>query len=265
MTLLDKWYGKVDAALMKQIAVAAMFIDHATLSFLEVARNEEGVRIMNTFAAGKALDEIGRGIGRLAFPVFCFMIVEGFFHTRDRWRYLIRLLICAAVSQLPFCLLVFPESTKPHADTIFTLTIGYVLIWCIDTLRRKLVGDGKLIGEEKMTALRAARLAVLALLGGGLTYAACMLALWRGCDYKYGGVICILILYLFYDAREWALTLAWLWLSYYNHNEILAITGFALIWCYNEKRGRQKKYFFYLFYPGHLLLLYLIRKAIWGI
>ena len=178
MTLLDKWYGKVDAALMKQIAVAAMFIDHATLSFLEVARNEEGVRIMNTFAAGKALDEIGRGIGRLAFPVFCFMIVEGFFHTRDRWRYLIRLLICAVVSQLPFCLLVFPESTKPHADTIFTLTIGYVLIWCIDTLRRKLVGDGKLIGEEKMTALRAARLAVLALLGGGLTYAACMLALW---------------------------------------------------------------------------------------
>ena len=140
MTLLDKWYGKVDAALMKQIAVVAMFIDHATLSFLEVARNEEGVRIMNTFAAGKALDEIGRGIGRLAFPVFCFMIVEGFFHTRDRWRYLIRLLICAAVSQLPFCLLVFPESTKPHADTIFTLTIGYVLIWCIDTLRRKLVG-----------------------------------------------------------------------------------------------------------------------------
>ena len=116
-----------------------------------------------------------------------------------------------------------------------------------------------------MTALRAARLAVLALLGGGLTYAACMLALWRGCDYKYGGVICILILYLFYDAREWALTLAWLWLSYYNHNEILAITGFALIWCYNGKRGRQKKYFFYLFYPGHLLLLYLIRKAIWGI
>ena len=61
MTLLDKWYGKVDAALMKQVAVVAMFIDHATLSFLEVARNEEGVRIMNTFAAGKALDEIGRG------------------------------------------------------------------------------------------------------------------------------------------------------------------------------------------------------------
>ena len=265
MTLLDKWYGKVDAGLMKRIAVVAMFIDHMTLSFLEVARNEEGVRIMNTFPAGKTLDAIGRGIGRLAFPVFCFMIVEGFFHTRNRWNYLARLLIFAAVSQVPFCLLVFPESTKPHADTIFTLAIGYALIWSIDVLRRRLIGDGKLIEEGKMTAQRAARLAVLAVLGGGLTYGACMLAKWRGCDYRHGGVICILILYLFYSAREWALTLAWLWLSYYNHNEVLAITGFALIWCYNGEKGRQNQTFFYLFYPGHLLLLYLIRRAIWGI
>ena len=66
-------------------------------------------------------------------------------------------------------------------------------------------------------------------------------------------------------SREIALAMAWTWLSCYNHNELLALTGFALIWCYNGERGKQNKYFFYIFYPGHLLLLYLIRKAIWGI
>ena len=66
---------RMDAAFMKKIAIITMFIDHVTYSFLEVARNAEGQRIMNTFAFGKTLDEIGRGIGRLAFPVFCFSAV----------------------------------------------------------------------------------------------------------------------------------------------------------------------------------------------
>ena len=97
-----------------------------------------------------------------------------------------------------------------------------------------------------------------------------------------------MILYILYRVRSLSIPAAWAWLTYYNHNELLAITGFGLIWCYNGKRGKQNKYFFYLFYPGHLLLLngkrgkqnkyffylfypghllllYLIRKAIWGI
>ncbi|HAB94036.1 MAG TPA: hypothetical protein DCF49_04620 [Lachnospiraceae bacterium] len=277
MELLDKLQGKVDGALMKKIAIVAMFIDHMTLCFLEVAKNEMGVRIMYTFPAGETLDSIGRGIGRLAFPVFCFLIVEGFYHTRNRWKYLIRLLIFAAVSQVPFVLLVFPESQKPHADTIFTLAVGYSLIWCVDVLRRHMVGEDKLLtklmasgegaGAEKADfgTEKVLRLIVWTAVSAGLTYAACRLAKWRGMDYSYGGVICILLLYLFYEVRDLAVTTAWLWLTFYNHNELLAFTGFVLIRCYNGKRGRQNKYFFYLFYPGHLLLLYLIRKAIFGI
>ena len=281
MGLLDDLKGKVDGAMMKKIAIITMFIDHMTLSFLEVARNADGKRIMYTFPMGETLDSVGRGIGRLAFPVFCFLIVEGFFYTRNRWKYLVRLLIFAAVSQVPFCLLVFPQSKKPHADTIFTLAAGYVLIWCIDTLRRYIVGEGKLLpgyrmgkaeagstaGEKdpEMSPERILRIIVFTAVSAGLTYAVCRLAKWRGMDYSYGGVICILILYLLYNYREIALAMAWTWLSCYNHNELLALTGFALIWCYNGERGKQNKYFFYIFYPGHLLLLYLIRKAIWGI
>ena len=97
-----------------------------------------------------------------------------------------------------------------------------------------------------------------------LTYGICRLAKWGGFDYSYGGVLCILILYLFYKARDFSLVAAWLWLTYYNSSELLALTGFSLIRCYNGKRGKQNKYFFYIFYPGHLLLLYLMRKAVWG-
>ena len=288
MDLLDKLRGGIDAAAMKKIAIITMFIDHLTLTCLEVARDAEGTRIMYTFPAGEMLDRIGRGIGRLAFPVFCFLIVEGFIHTKNRWMYLIRLLLFAAAAEVPFCLMAFPNSTRRHADTIFTLAAGYTLIWCISALSRLLPaqyrpgpavilrsGEGGTgapadAADADLLHLPAPidNLVVRAVLflapSAVLTYGICRLAKWAGCDYSYGGVLCILILYVFYKARDFSLVAAWLWLTYYNQSELLAITGFSLIRCYNGKRGRQNKYFFYIFYPGHLLFLYLLRRAVWG-
>ena len=273
----------IDAGAMKRIAIIAMFIDHMTLCFLEVAKTSDGKRVMNTFEAGRTLDSIGRGIGRLAFPIFCFLIVEGFLYTRNRWKYLARLLVFAAVSQVPFCLLVFPYSDKRHADTIFTLAAGYVLIWIVETLAgyfrvndylpapRSIAPEGEEEPKDRPELKLPAgfdkkwiRVVLFLIPACAAVYGICRLARWGGFDYSYGGVIFILILYLLYRYRETALLAACAWLTYYNHNELLAITGFCLIWCYNGKRGKQNKYFFYLFYPGHLLLLYLIRKAIFG-
>lgn len=272
----------VDAGTMKRIAIIAMFIDHMTYSFLEVAKDASGRRVMNTFAAGRTLDSIGRGIGRLAFPVFCFLIVEGFLYTRNRWNYLVRLLVFAAISQVPFCLLAFPYSEKRHADTIFTLAAGYALIWIVETLagyfrvNEYLYLPARKRKEEQNTegqpCLRLpgradrkwVRIVLFLIPSCAAAYGICRLVKWAGCDYSYGGVICILLLYLLYGLRDISLGAAWAWLTYYNHNELLALTGFWLIRCYNGKRGKQNKIFFYLFYPGHLILLYLIRKAIYG-
>ena len=281
---MDKLRGGIDAAMLKKIAIITMFIDHLTLTCLEVARNAENERIMYTFRGGELLDRIGRGIGRLAFPVFCFLIVEGFIYTRNRWNYLIRLLIFAAIAHVPFNLMAFPYSERRHTDTIFTLAAGYVLIWCITELSRLLPEKYRPVpaavrsrggGPDKGAGTAPVKLpaqidylAVRAILflapSAALTYGICRLSKWAGCDYSYGGVLCILILYLFYRARDFSLVAAWMWLTYYNNNELLALTGFYLIRCYNGKRGKQNKYFFYIFYPGHLLLLYLMRKAIWG-
>ena len=279
MDLLDEMQGTMDAALIKKIAIITMFIDHATLSFLEIARTEDGQRLMNVIPHGRLLDELGRGIGRLAFPVFCFLLVEGFIHTRSRIKYLGRLITFALISAVPFYLMVFPESTKRHGDTLFTLATGFVLIWCVDALAGFLPIEWRPVrytghtGKKDEPMIRlpawadyiAVRVLVFAVGSAAAAYAACRLAMWGGFDYSYGGVLCILILYLLYRVRSLSIPAAWAWLTYYNHNELLAITGFGLIWCYNGKRGKQNKYFFYLFYPGHLLLLYLIRKAIWGI
>ena len=220
MDLLDKLSGGIDAAAMKKIAIITMFIDHLTLTCLEVARDAEGTRIMYTFPAGEMLDRIGRGIGRLAFPVFCFLIVEGFIHTKNRWKYLIRLLLFAAVAEVPFCLMAFPNSTRRHADTIFTLAAGYTLIWCISALSRLLPaqyrpGPAVILGsgeggtgapadaaDADLLQLPAAidNLAVRAVLflapSAVLTCGMCLLVKWAGCDYSYGGVLCILILYV---------------------------------------------------------------------
>lgn len=279
--LINKGSG-MDAGVMKRIAIITMFIDHLTYCFLEVAKDASGRRVMYTFAAGETLDSIGRGIGRLAFPVFCFLIVEGFLYTRNRWKYLGRLLVFAAVSQVPFCLLAFPGSEKRHADTIFTLAAGYSLIWIVETLAGYFRVNGYLhlparkhreerkTGEAPYLRLPAradrewVRFVLFLVPACAAAYGICRLAKWGGFDYSYGGVICILILYLFYGLRDISLGAAWAWLTYYNHNELLAVTGFWLIRCYNGKRGKQHKYFFYLFYPGHLILLYLIRKAIYG-
>lgn len=279
--MMNPWVNadsRIDAAVMKKIAIVAMFIDHATLCFLEVARNAEGKRIMHTFAWGRELDSIGRGIGRLAFPVFCFLIVEGFLYTRNRWNYLARLLVFAAVSQIPFCLLVFPDSQKRHADTIFTLAAGYLLIWIVETVAKYCRVDKYLPAPHRQSENEerpvlhlpgaadheAVRFLLALIPCAAATYGICRTVKWFGCDYSYGGVICILILYLFYRVREISLFAAWAWLTNYNENELLAVTGFWLIWCYNGKRGKQNAVFFYLFYPGHLILLYLIRKAIFG-
>lgn len=277
MVLWDNLYnGKVDAAFMKKIAIITMFIDHATLCFLEIPRNADGKLLMYSIPGGETLDQIGRGIGRLAFPVFCFLLVEGFIYTRSRWKYLLRLLVFALISAVPFYLLVFPESTKRHGDTLFTLATGFVLIWCIDALSKFLPlqyrpviygreDRDRMIGLPSWADHIAVRAGIFLAGSAAAAYLACRLAKWGGFDYSYGGVLCIMILYLLYRVRTVSILSAWLWMTYYNQNELLAITGFGLIRCYNGKRGRQNKYFFYLFYPGHLLILYLIRKAIWGI
>lgn len=227
-----------------------MFIDHLTCCFLEVARGGDGASMMYHIRYGVTLDIIGRGIGRSAFPIFCFMITEGYVHTHSRAKYLTRLVLFGLVSWIPFKLLFFPYSESfLHTDTMFTLALGLCAIWGIDTIRDRTGQTGRVIPAVLSVAAVIACAAAADLIHS---------------DYGGAGVIAVVIFYLLRTVRPAACLGAWAWLSVYNNSEILSVPGVLLINCYSGERGRQNKYFFYIFYPGHLFALYLIRRVLFG-
>lgn len=246
----DRKLPQISAAFLKNFALITMFIDHLTCCFLEVARGSDGASLMYHIPYGVTLDIIGRGIGRSAFPIFSFMIAEGYIHTSSRVKYLTRLILFGLVSWIPFKLLFFPYSESwLHTDTMFTLALGLCAIWGIDTIRDR--------------ARQISRV-IPAILSVAVVIVCAAAADFIHSDYGGAGVITVVIFYLLRTVRPVACLSAWAWLSVYNNSEILSAPGVLLINCYTGERGRQNKYFFYIFYPGHLLVLYLIRRFLFG-
>lgn len=226
---------------LKFIAIFTMLIDHIGAALIEngilcaydidrmmvILETEEGMRWY-------LFDLALRLIGRIAFPIFCFLLVEGFLHTRDERKYARNLLLFAFLSEVPFdtafsCVPVYWGAQNVY----FTLFIGVVMM-CF--LR-------KYEGRQEMQAVVVA--------------AACVAAFLLKCDYSYFGVLIIAVMYLlrYQRSRRFITTgvLAAL--------ESLPLFGAAAlslipIACYNGKRGKLRiKYFFYLFYPVHIVLL----------
>lgn len=178
-----------------------------------------------------------RYIGRLAFPIFCFLLVEGFFHTRDIKKYALRLGLFALISEIPFDLAL---SNVPfnllYQNVFFTLFIGLLV----------------LIGFEKFKDKLFLRYMILVL--GMLLAEVCHV------DYGCFGIIMIVLFY-FYSIHNnlIVLTLGVLFFSILSGgSEFLCTFSIIPISLYNGKRGISLKYLFYAFYPVHLLILYLI-------
>ena len=166
-------------------------------------------------------DRILRLIGRVSFPIFCFLLVEGFLHTHDRKKYALRLFLFALVSEIPFDLAIMGCLFDPvHQNVFFTLLIGLLAMMLCDYFR--------------MQAQPVAQVLVLIL--------AMVLAWALHTDYGYRGVLLIELLYIFrYDRMK------------------QAPLAFIPVWFYNGKRGKSGKWFFYWFYPVHLLILWGVK------
>lgn len=242
----------IDEGRLKLLAVAVMFLDHAACAFLERALTAEGAVLWSVLPNGLLLDRVVRAIGRQSFPIFCFFLVEGFRFTGSRMKYFLRLLVFAVLSQIPFQKALFPRSNLFHASVMTTLAIGLLAIWAVEELK-KIFDDGSSGGR-----------ALFFLSAGGSVCGFCRLAQVLHSDYSYGGIIVILILYLFRECRILSFLISWVWLSWYNRLELYSAPAFLLLSCYNGKRGKQRKYFFYIFYPAHLLFLWLLRRYFFG-
>ncbi len=184
-----------------------------------------------------------RMIGRIAFPIFIFLMVEGFERTSNRWKYLARMAVFALVSEVPFDLALVGRVWNPlYQSVYFTLGLGLLAMILYDMLEQRIM---KKVGRNRVINV------IVAILITAVFYVA---ADMLHTDYGGLGIICIMVVFFFrrnklHQTIAGCITFVW---------ELTAPLAFLLTWFYNGKRGLKLKYVFYLFYPVHLLLLYII-------
>lgn len=211
---------------VKFIALTTMLIDHLAAT-----------GVLRILYPDDRLYSLCRMIGRIAFPLFCFLLVEGHVHTSNRKRYLSRLLLFAFLSEIPFDLAFFRRVCYLwYQNVFFTLFLGLLTLSVVEKIRQS----------------RYRYWVWIPMLAG------IILAELLHTDYSGFGVALILIFYWFRET-PWKRNLV---SGCACITEVTAIAALLPIQLYNGKRGVSCKYLFYLFYPLHLLLLCLIREMI---
>ncbi len=234
-TAVQKKTPGISGSTLKIIAIVIMLIDHFGAAVLErgILYTQVGLSNPELYADVRRLDHIIRLIGRPAFPIFCFLLVEGFLHTRDSRKYALRLFLFALISEIPFDLAILGTPvTFVHQNVFFTLLIGLLVMMAADRFPKKFWIQLFIFA--------------LGLAAGELLHT----------DYDWRGVLLIEILYLLRFDRQYqciagAIAISW---------ESTGPLAFLPVLAYNGERGISLKYFFYLFYPVHLLILWLIAR-----
>lgn len=222
---------QINGAVLKYIAFVSMFIDHFNKAIITPYLNYQQPLV--------AISTIFDIIGRIAFPIFAFMIVEGFYKTKSRFKYLRNLLIFAIISEIPYDMFQSKVFINNRSQNImWALALGLLTLIIVDKLKEKIKNKYAWLGFSILIVGVNAIIATL------LSF-----------DYDYYSIIIIFILYLFYDKRFVGSLISYLVII----KEVYAILGFTVINFYNGEKGRQNKLFNYLFYPVHLLILGLCR------
>ncbi len=240
----------ISGSTLKLIAVITMIIDHVAAGILIRYLFRNGIHdldINNMSAVNQWMDQNAalystynamRLIGRIAFPIYCFLLVQGFEYTHNRLKYAARLLMFAAISEIPFDLLFKGQILEfGYQNVFFTLFFGLAVMMGLRWV------------EENLGGRMFTPLLYLIVIAAGM--AAAQLA---KTDYAAIGVLCIVVTYLFRKKKIWQIVSGCIVFSW----ELTAPLAYIPIAFYNGKRGWKLKYFFYLVYPVHLFVLYLI-------
>lgn len=233
---LDR-FRVLSGSMLKLIAVISMFIDHSGFVFC-YEFPEMTQTLFRFMGQNVTLYYMLRKVGRLAFPIYCFLIGEGLTHTKNQKIYLLRLLVFALISEIPFNLMVSGKLfTSANQNVFFTLFLGALSICLYENMKNRLLNA----------------LLMLAILAVSIHLKA---------DYGAAGVVVILLIYILKD-RPIVQALAGYPLF---SGGIWATAAFIPINLYNGQRGfiksRVLQYAFYLFYPLHMLLLVGIKSLL---
>lgn len=219
---------------LKVLAMASMVTDHAAYFFRHAVGWMDAA--LATLPGGTVLTPyvLMRTFGRLAFPLFAFLITEGFAHTHDRKRYALNLLAFAIVSQVPWAALHMRFAGMDSLNVMFTLLLGYLGIWAAEHFK----GDAK-TQLLCLAGLTAASLAADADFGCAGFAFILMTHMLRGRPVPQAAIgSCML-------KGTWAAGLAFIPINMYNGRR-----GFI--------RSAAGKYLFYAIYPIHLGLILLL-------
>lgn len=326
----------ITGSTLKITACALMLIDHIGAVFLEgflrtkmtsaVMDLEQQQDFLSRYGTIYYLDLAMRLMGRLAFPIFCFLLLEGFSHTRNVKKYAFNLGLFALISEIPFNL-AFTTALGGHLqyglfypgyqNVFFTLFLSLLTLCgyrylkehrgCYTTGRggkllavlAGILGDAfvsyfiaKNFGnylavfdaaEQWMVWLLTAIFFVLILLMVGIyakkhggaaalnlscDLAVLALGIWAAeflkTDYAGTGILTVAAMYYFRENKEKSMAWGCAVLTIFNPMEVTAFLALLPVKRYNGERGLKMKYFFYVFYPAHLLILYLISRLVMG-
>ena len=154
MTQFSLKKGCLSGSTLKIIAIIAMAIDHFAASIILygilMQQNPSflGHPVSMTIPWWN-IYQVMRFIGRIGFPVFCFLLIEGFLHTSSKKKYATRLFLFALVSEFPFDYALFNTPFAPgYQNVFFTLFLGLLTIWAIDTVSHKEINPNLYNGKR---------------------------------------------------------------------------------------------------------------------
>lgn len=264
--LWDSQSHTFSADMLKCTAIITMLIDHTGAGILEkLLYHSDIVFSENTVMLLKTIDGIMRLIGRMAFPIFCFLLVQGFLHTRSRIKYARNFLIFALISEIPFDFCFFGGIYLPYQNVFLTLFVGLLTLWGIETVEK----------SEINLVLKCILYVLVAVVGMKVSN-------FIHSDYYWIGVLLVLYLYIFrnnfilqctipfivfllslaVDDVGFSAALTQRIFHYFESDWTVFISAFMIYRCNGKRYMKGGKYFFYAFYPVHIAILYVIRQVL---
>lgn len=318
-----KWKGGISGSTLKLIALTVMLLDHTAMAVLGrlLLRNGYARIMLNTepgaYEVWQAQNMVilvlywaMRLIGRLGFPIFCFLLIEGIRHTQSKMKYILRMGCFALISEIPFDLAVRGQILEfSYQNVFFTLFLGVVALCAYDFFDSREIPAqlqsvclfagifipgmyialflhhnsqrlfGWYISPRALLRVIIVTFAIIAFLLGvyackrgleparslavnlGVMAVMMFAADFLKTDYASLGILTISVMYFFRKKPVRSMLAGNIVLTLGELSEFTSFAALLPIALYNGKRGLKIKYLFYIFYPAHLLILYLVAAA----
>lgn len=201
-------------------------------------------------------------VGRLSFPIFSFLIVEGFVHTSDFKKYAKRLFVFGLISEIPYNLITTGSFIFPfNQNVLFTLLLGLLCINEIDKIKKN--KDIKYKIKSILKILGLLLIGLVCFVNYGITGILTIIVFYLFRNIKYGKVLQLISFILLYVVffKGFGIIINLFGKEFFLPTQSFCVLALIPIWLYNGKRGVKNKllqYSFYAFYPAHMICLYLI-------